>query len=76
MGFRRRRGYGGTRWGREPFFKKVSSPQNSFATPPAKVFEKKGIVCFAAVNLHIVISATFPFGDSLYTQLIQPGGKL
>ena len=26
-------GYGGTRWGREPFFKKVSSPQNSFATP-------------------------------------------
>ena len=32
MVFRRRRGYGGTKWGRETFFKKVSSPQNNFAT--------------------------------------------
>ncbi len=31
------KGYGVTRWGKEPFFKKVFSPQNSFATSPGNI---------------------------------------
>ncbi len=37
-------GYGGTRWGREPCFKKVFSPQNSFA-PPFFLAKKVLLIC-------------------------------
>ena len=40
-------------WGKEPFFKKVFSPQNSFTTAPAKVLQQPRL----AYGRSIVIAA-------------------